>query len=205
MHPVAASALSPASLKQQLRDLYTQDYIRHWHDLLAGAAVVPYGGCGDAARKLSVLNRYDSPVLALLLMTAENTTFSRDSPSNQAGIAAEFQPAHAIFDSSPPDRSRRVDRSNETYLKSLVNLERAMQALDRGGQCDSSDGVARDRANRELSSALTAVAEFEGKFNRVDTYNSVRDLLEGPILAAQDVISHASTSREDGRSAKKAQ
>ena len=115
IHPVAASALSPASLKQQLRDFYTQDYIRRWHDLLAGAAVVSYDGCGDAAHKLSVLDQYDSPVLALLLMTAENTTFPGDSPSTQAGIAAEFQPAQAVFDSSPPDRSRRVDGRNETY------------------------------------------------------------------------------------------
>ena len=81
-----------------------------------------------------------------------------------------------------------------------------MKALDRSGQCDSSDGVARDQANRELSSALTAVAEFERNFNRVDTYNAVKNLLEGPILAAQAVISHASTSRVDNRrSAKKAQ
>ena len=206
LHPVAASALSSATVKQQLRDFYTQDYIRHWHDLLAGAAVVPYDGCGDAAHKLSVLSQYNSPVLALLLMTAENTTFSGDSLSTQAGIAAGFQPAHAVFDSSPPDRSRRVDRRNKTYLKSLGNLERAMKALDLGGQCDSSDGVTRDQANQEISSALAAVAEFERNFNRVDTYDAVKDLLEGPLLAAQAVISHASTSRvESSRSAKKAE
>jgi hypothetical protein len=48
------------------------------------------------------------------------------------------------------------------------------------------------------------VAEFERNFNRVDTYNAVKNLLEGPILAAQAVIGHVSTRGMDysqGRSA----
>jgi hypothetical protein len=84
----------------------------------------------------------------------------------------------------------------------LGNLERAMKVLDGSGQCDSSDGAARDQANRELSIALAAVAEFERNFNRVATYNAVKDLLEGPILAAQALISPTSTS---SRSAGEAQ
>jgi type VI secretion system protein ImpL len=84
--PVAEVA-SGAALKTQLRELYINDYIRNWSDFLASASVLPYNGCRDAADKLGNLKENNSPLLAVLVLASENTTFPKHqgSPLQQVG------------------------------------------------------------------------------------------------------------------------
>lgn len=86
-----ANPLAGSDMEAQLRALYVQDYIRRWTDFVAKASVLPYSGCGDAAKKLTVFQSNSSPVLAVLLMTAQNTTFPKhvSSATEQAGQAAK--------------------------------------------------------------------------------------------------------------------
>jgi len=80
-----------SDVKAQLRALYVKDYIQHWSDFLAKTNVPQYGGCSDAAQKLEVLKDNDSPILAALVMVAENTTFPKHTPPTAQSVVQAAQ------------------------------------------------------------------------------------------------------------------
>ena len=220
-----ASLPAVGGLKAQLRKLYIDDYIRYWSDYLTNTSVLPYGGCKDAEDKLGILKENNSPILAVLLLTAENTTFPKHAGSRvqQAGQAAlqkagtrfksffgqkqegaggqtakalngllaggpsedqitdTFQPAHAVFKDSPPNREHWADERNTPYLNSLGDLQRALQALDRGGKCDETNQAANNQANVEMAKAQGVIDGLARNFNSKGVYEKVKALLESPL------------------------
>jgi len=60
---------------QAIQSRFVSDYIRQWRQFVEGFNVAPYGGAGDAARRLGILADHNSPLLALLQMTANGTNF----------------------------------------------------------------------------------------------------------------------------------
>lgn len=228
----ALAALSAgAGLKDQIREMYIEDYVRHWKDFLAGASVLPYSNCGDAAEKLTSLKENSSPILAVLMLASLNTTLPKHSgsPLQQAGravdnvrkgfkfpfsrskddiksqaakglgealasaptqdtITATFQPAHAVFEASPPNPDHWTDKRNTPYLDALGELQRAFQTLDRGGRCDESNEAANSQANAKLMAAQGVLDGLVRNFDNQGSYDAVKNFLESPLQAAKGLI-----------------
>jgi type VI secretion system protein ImpL len=221
-----------ADVKRQLRDLYINDYVRHWGEFIGKATALPYSSCGDAAEKLELLKDTYSPMLAVLLLTAENTTFPKLSSSlqDEAGKAAveagkdgilrrlrfgranqiiqkrvekavapdatpaltqdyitkTFQPAQAVFEK--PNREHWNDKRNDGYLNALGELQRSIQALNRGGKCDDSDQNANNQANGQMLKALDSVVTLSRNFDNGDVYDAVKRFLESPIRGVKPLL-----------------
>ncbi len=218
-----ANLPAASGLRAQLRRLYIDDYIRHWSSFLVHASILPYSGCGDAAEKLGILKENNSPILAVLLLAAENTTFPKHAGSSlqQAGealqksgkgfrlpfgqksegvggqatkalgdlfangpsedeITAMFQPAHAVFEKSPPNRDHWTDARNTPYLDSFGALQQALSALDRDGKCDEANQAANNQANAEVTKAQGVVDGLARNFNSKGVNDAVKVLLESP-------------------------
>jgi type VI protein secretion system component VasK len=227
-----AALAGGSDVKRQLRELYINDYVRRWTDFVGKAAALPYSNCGDASDKLELLKDSYSPMLAVLLLTAENTTFPASSPSltdearkaavgaakrgilqrlpfgggsNQAVqqkldqaapdttpaltqdfITQSFQPARAVFEK--PNREHWNDKRNDPYLNALGDLQRALQALSRGGKCDDGDVNANNQANAQMLKALDSVTGLSRNFDNAGVYDAVKAFLESPIRGARPLI-----------------
>jgi type VI secretion system protein ImpL len=227
-----ASFTGGSDVKRQLRELYINDYVRRWSDFVGKASTLPYSGCGDASDKLELLKDSFSPILAVLLMTAENTTFPKSSPSlgdeakkaavgavkkgflqrlpfgggsnkavqqkvNEAApedapaltqdfITQTFQPARAVFEK--PNREHWNDKRNDQYLNALGELQRAVQALNRGGKCDEGDVAANNLANQQMLKALDSVTTLSRSFDNAGVYDAVKAFLESPIRGVKPLI-----------------
>jgi len=96
-------------------------------------------------------------------------------------ITAAFQPAHAVFESSPPNLDRWHDTRNTPYLDSLGDLQRAFEALVIGGKCDDTNLAANNQANAELGKAHGALDALARNFDNRDAYDSVKVLLGSPL------------------------
>ena len=219
-----------ADVKRQLREMYIREYMQRWTDFLGKASALPYSSCGDASEKLDLLKDNYSPMLAVVLLAAENTTFPKSGASvgDQVGKAVEegkkgllgrlrfgratdavkgqvekampentpaltqdaitqnFQPARAVFEK--PNREHWVDKRNEAYLNALAELQRAIQALNRGGKCDESDQNANNQANALMLKGLDAVNGLARNFDNVGVYDSVKVFLESPFRGVRPLI-----------------
>ena len=63
-----------AETAQAIQRLYFKDYVEAWRKFVEGFSVTKYNGAADAARKLDILADHNSPLLAVLAMTARNTS-----------------------------------------------------------------------------------------------------------------------------------
>ncbi len=99
---------------------------------------------------------------------------------SEEAITSYFQPAHAVFETSPPNPEHWTDKRNTPYLDALGNLERAMQNLDRGGRCDN-DPAANSQAMGELAKAQGVVDGLARGFDNQGAYEDVKRLLESPL------------------------
>ena len=72
-----------SGLAQRIEDRYVRDYIVAWQRYLTQFSVIGYGGFADATRKLTQLEAYKSPLLALFALTADNTSFQTAQPGGQ--------------------------------------------------------------------------------------------------------------------------
>jgi type VI secretion system protein ImpL len=108
--------------KRQLTNRYIQDYIDHWRTFLASTTVQGYTNQADAARKLELLSGNDSPLLAVLAMTAENTKLTQDASAAKNALAeAESKAKRGVID--------RLLRRTPAALKNQVPASQPAEAL----------------------------------------------------------------------------
>ena len=232
--------LAPTDLKAQLRKKYADDYIQRWSNFLANASVGAYAGCGDAAKKLGILKENESPILAVLVLASNNTTFQPGSTAQQGAramkeavtgfwsrlwsrfvhnegaagqankavgdllgaddsedrIAKAFQPAHAVFEKSPPNPEHWNDSRNNAYLMALSKLR---DALAPGGKCDETNQPANSDTIAALDKADGVVQAIAQDFNRGDVSEKVTTLLESPLTAVQKLIATNPTDATRGK------
>ena len=189
-----AGGAAPAGddVKAQLRQMYAKDYIQQWNDYLAKASVRPYEGCGDAAEKLGQFSGNTSPILAVLMLADQNTNLPPHAPAQQGAAAPEdaisgaFQPVSAV--EGPPNPDRWQTPQNMPYLEALGNLQRSIQALDHGGQCDVTNQAGNAQATSDLNLAQAAVDKLALNFNIGPASESVKGLLQQPLTAARRII-----------------
>ena len=62
-------------IERGIQSRYLHDYVRQWRNYVAGFSINRYATADDAARKLDILSANNSPLLALLALTANRTSF----------------------------------------------------------------------------------------------------------------------------------
>jgi type VI secretion system protein ImpL len=87
----AGGEIDPDSLKTALRTMYASDYIRRWTEFLAGTRLLAFDTAQDAARKLAVLENYDSPIVGVLYMVHEHTAVAQTNLVATAQQVAKSQ------------------------------------------------------------------------------------------------------------------
>ncbi len=65
-----------AEMERAILALFMRDYKAKWKGFLKAFKMQPYRDAADAAEKLEILSAHKTPLLALLVMTANNTHFS---------------------------------------------------------------------------------------------------------------------------------
>jgi type VI secretion system protein ImpL len=174
-------AFDRAAVEQELRTRYRNDFIEQWRTFLKAAAVVRYGGAGDASRKLMLLSGNQSPLLALLWLASTNTAVSDND------IAGAFQPVQAVV---TPGADRYVGQGNQGYMTALAALQAAMDQLAKspGGMNDTNAvGQVRSSAMNATQSTLQLQQGFKvDQAGRVDI--TTAELLKAPIRSAEGVL-----------------
>jgi len=203
---IEASAKKEADLAPDIQRLYVRDYIRNWREFLDGYSVVPYNGTEDAIRKLDILSSNRSPLLALLLLTANQTNFPSEGLQKSvqgilqrvekaagivkadtkfvpevSGTPAEitqfFQPVHWVV---PPNSDPWVSERTAAYMDALGRLRAAMQAI-----ANSTDAAARVSAGQAAGqlkqSALDTVTQLARGFKANGLDQDIQRLLRQPI------------------------
>ena len=94
--------------------------MQRWRAFVRATSVVRAGAARDAAQKLGILGGAQSPLLATLALVARNTAVD-------SGMAAAFQPVHAVTPPGPPDRF--VSEANQQYVNGLVGLQAALEQV----------------------------------------------------------------------------
>ena len=64
-----------ADTARAIQRLYIRDYVDHWRKYVSSFSVLHYSGLSDAAHKLDILSDHKSPLLAVLAMTSDQTSF----------------------------------------------------------------------------------------------------------------------------------
>ncbi len=120
----APQSIDTASLKSQLSTRYVADYLSQWRAFLKDAAVVRYVNLQDAGKKLAVLSKNDSPLLALLYTVSHNTAVANPE------IASAFQAPQAVV--PPGSADQYIGASNKAYVDGLLNLTAAVNQAAAG-------------------------------------------------------------------------
>jgi type VI protein secretion system component VasK len=88
-----AATVQDAVMQREIQGLYVRDYVNQWRKFLAGFSVVRYNNADDAARKLDILAGNRSPLLALFVLTANQTNFpASPTESEVIGKVKQYLP-----------------------------------------------------------------------------------------------------------------
>jgi type VI protein secretion system component VasK len=108
--------------------------------------------------------------------------------SGEDEIAEAFQPAHEVFEKSPPNHDRWNDARNTPYLASLGAIQRAVEALSRDGRCDETNLALNNAANAEITKAQEAIDGLARSFDNKGVYENVKALLESPLPGVRKLV-----------------
>ena len=176
-----AAGIDRAQMERQIRDRYTADFIGQWRAFLQATTVVRYANLKDAATKLTTISSNQSPLLAALWVTSQNTAVSSDA------IKSAFQPVQSVV--SPESKDRYIGQSNTNYMNALVSLQASVEqaAGGTGGPNDPLLG----QVSGQASNAKIVTRQMAQAF-RIDPEGKVQvttqKLMEDPILNVESLI-----------------
>src|SRR5262249_19422876 len=107
---------------------------------------------------------------------------------NEGNITSFFQPAHAVFETSPPNKEHWADGRNTPYLEALGELRQTLDTLKRDDRCDDSNAVAHEQAAAALRKAEGALDALTRKFDNSDSHPAVKAFLESPLQGASALL-----------------
>jgi type VI secretion system protein ImpL len=178
----ARVSLDRPTLLARLRAMYDSDYVRRWANYLASARLVPFGGAGDAARKLAQLSGNESPLLQLFRLAAQNTNVDSQA------IGIYLQPVHAV--TPPTITDKFVSDANKPYMDALIGLQTVV-AQAAGGAPGGAEALA-GQALEKAQAARGAVAQLSQKFQVVgaaaEIGGTVRRLMEEPVARVEQLL-----------------
>jgi type VI secretion system protein ImpL len=133
---VAGQSKQDAETTQAIQRMFLRDYADHWRKFVEGFSVTKYASAQDAARKLEILSDHKSPLLAVLVMTSNQTSFllpgsQPDANLIQKGIGkvdklmGSFKKAasEANASASPPDDPPDILNSPEDIARSFQPVD----------------------------------------------------------------------------------
>jgi len=162
----------------QLAAMYHDDFIAKWSDYLSSSTVVSFRTAKAAASRLEQLSSNQSYLLALLCVASENTSVEDEE------LAAVFQPLH--YTTPPGCSSLYVSGNNQSYMSSLVQLQVAMDQVDKTGD-DSAISQTRQIAT-EAGIAVRQTAQGFRVSSKANVSSTTQKLLLDPIRYAEAVL-----------------
>ncbi|HLJ47519.1 MAG TPA: ImcF-related family protein [Bryobacteraceae bacterium] len=175
------------ALKKDLLDLYTADYIKNWREFVKAARFTGYSSLDDAAKKLTTIVNNQSPLMALMWVTSNNTNVDPK-------VAAAFtQPQKVV---PPSDVQQYILPSNQTYIQGLSSLQVSIQNLPKPPDPPSAKATIDQAGN-----ALVASRQITGPFaidNDAHLEKDVTRLMEDPITHAEALLKGAGTANLNG-------
>ena len=101
-----------AEVARAIQRLFVRDYVKHWIEFVNGFSVAPYAGPRDAARRLEILSNHNSPLLALLAMTSNQTYFPKE-PTGSDLIQGSLEKVHKILQKvTGPEKAPGIESDN---------------------------------------------------------------------------------------------
>ncbi|MGA3326628.1 MAG: ImcF-related family protein [Terriglobia bacterium] len=175
-----SSNVDLTKIATDLRSRYQQDYIEQWRTFLRNGNVVRYGGLADAAQKLLKLSGNQSPLLALMCITAQNTVV------DQPDVVKAFQPVQAVV--SPNCQDQYIGDANKPYVAGLSGLQ---SCLDKANSTPGDKEAAKAQCAGDASNAQQAANQIAQGFKidqdgHVD--QTVQNLLLAPIVSIAAVL-----------------
>jgi type VI secretion system protein ImpL len=213
--PGLLTELKQGSAEKNIQQRFIQDYIDQWHKFLVGLSVIPYKGAADAVQKLGFLSDHNSPLLAVMALTAEQTNFSTPIKTGMAkevekgvdfikgsekklqhftgaehqigilDITKAFQPAQYVV---PPGSDRWINDKNSPYINALTELQNAIRAMSRASSDTPPDPQAGQNAADKAEGAVRQIQQGFIAEGTVGVDLQVARLLEEPITLAQPYI-----------------
>jgi len=204
---LATNLLQGSDTQRQLTNKYINDYIQHWRTFLASSTIQGYRNQGDAAHKLELLSGRDSPVLAVLAMTAENTKLTQDSSVAKNLITQAAGKAKAgIFDRilrrTPAAISNQVPAAqpNETLSpEKIQDLFQPTQVVFRSPNRQHLIDEVNTKyisALGDLQGAMNALAEQSQAQGNVELNNKANEKAQAALREARQLSIKFASSPE---------
>jgi type VI secretion system protein ImpL len=181
-----------AKVLDQVRTLYTKDYISHWRKFLAAASVARFSSIQDGARKLAPLGSNQSPLLAMFSLVSRNTLL------DSLPVAPAFQPVHAVTPAA--DTAKYIGPSNEGYVNALVALQSSLEQVSK--RTPEGGDAAVGQALSDAAQARLATKQLANKFQLDDAgkvHIIVQNLLEAPIRDAETSLQTFGPAQLNGK------
>lgn len=171
-------AQNTASVGNNLKPIYSADFIKEWHLFLTDARVVSCGNLHEAPARLTALAGPASPLLALFFTVSHNTAVADPQ------IKSTFQPTQAMVD--PNSTDRLIGPGNTPYVTALLNLSGAVDQVA-ANPAAGNDPAAFAPVTTAASAAGIAAQQAAQAFNvdpQFHTEATVLALMQAPIQCA---------------------
>jgi type VI secretion system protein ImpL len=166
----AANIGSPAKLEDDLRMLYSSDFVDQWQDYLKRSVVVPYSDIPDAAKKLAMTAGSQSPLLEMFCMASQNVGVDPE-------IAKSFKAVLTVVPASCGDTY--IGGANQDYMKGLSTLQVSLGQVS-GSNPDPNDPNVNAAANNAQLATIAANQMAQG-FGADPLTPTVQKLIVDPI------------------------
>jgi type VI secretion system protein ImpL len=207
-----------ADLERAVQRLYIKDYIERWRKFVTSFSVARYNSPEDAAKKLDILAGHKSPLLAVFLMTSNETALAASTAqsgsfldpllnkmrnatgsnadaakgqetSEETGTPVDIARTFQPVHAVVPARSEMwVNDKNGAYIDALAQLSHSMQEIARA----NTDPAVQQAAGQNYDKAIDTVRQIARAFRPVGVQGldgSVQNLLEQPIRLTSPFIS----------------
>ena len=174
----SGAAQNTASVGNNLKPIYTTDFIKEWHLFLTDARVVSCGNLHEAPARLTALAGPASPLLALFFTVSHNTAVADPQ------IKSTFQPTQAMVDPNATDRF--IGPGNTAYVNALLNLSGAVDQVA-ANPAAGNDPAAFMPVTTAASAAGIAAQQAAQAFNvdpQFHTEATVLALMQAPVQCA---------------------
>jgi type VI secretion system protein ImpL len=171
-------AQNTASVSNNLKPIYTADFMKEWHLFLIDARVISCGNLHEAAARLTTLAGPASPLLALFFTVSHNTAVADPQ------IKSTFQPTQALVDPNATDRF--IGPGNTAYVNALLNLSGAVDQVA-ANPAVGNDPAAFTPVATAASAAGIAAQQAAQAFNvdpQFHTEATVLALMQAPVQCA---------------------
>jgi type VI secretion system protein ImpL len=173
--------LDLAKLRANLTARYTSDFLTAWRNYLKRAAIQPYRGIPDAARKLATLSGPQSPLLEMFWLASQNTAV--DNPA----VANAFKPLHAVM---PPSTAEQyIVPANDAYMKALAALQLSLEQVAAQPGAPSDAAASQTISNAQNAKLVTRqMAQNFGLDPVAHLESTVEKLMEDPITHCEALL-----------------